>query len=337
MNSWSESVDGGSAFAEAEILISHLPESSKAIGLVGQELRDLANHGLADFAAGIGGQWLSLHERQEEFGNQQKFSAAAAMQVEKKKLLAQFLRFVTVSRSLIPTYSFPVHSCRLEVIQNKGTTSFIGAPQNDGLQLDRDATLAISEYAPGAEVVAGGRIWVSAGIVRYPKDFMPLQHYLVCRICRHVQISMNHDDIEPLCPQCHSMNHERRSFIEPKGFLTAYQDAEGRDPASSRIRQRPVEEARLITRVATDRYQMTDVATSQVSLRQPPLSTETLPRKGGYSSSTRAQRAEYLRCPKCEHAESAPLQALYGQPVHREHSDPRSGERCRSRRSSFPI
>ena len=181
------------------------------------------------------------------------------MQVEKEKLRAKFLVSSLSRAALIPTYSFPVHSCRLEVIQNKGTTSFIGAPQNDGLQLDRDATLAISEYAPGAEVVAGGRIWVSAGIVRYPKDFMPLQHYLVCRICRHVQISMNHDDIEPLCPQCHSMNYERRSFIEPKGFLTAYQDAEGRDPASSRIRQRPVEEARLITRVATDRYQMTDV------------------------------------------------------------------------------
>jgi hypothetical protein len=75
------------------------------------------------------------------------------LESEKKKLLAQFLVSALSRSALIPTYSFPVHSCRLEVIQNRSTTSFLGARQNDGLQLDRDATLAISEYAPGAEVV----------------------------------------------------------------------------------------------------------------------------------------------------------------------------------------
>ena len=30
----------------------------------------------------------------------------------------------------------------------------------------RDASMAIAEYAPGSEVVAGGRIWTSAGITR---------------------------------------------------------------------------------------------------------------------------------------------------------------------------
>jgi hypothetical protein len=155
---WSESERGVEAFAEGEKLISHLPEASKAIGLVGLELRDLSNRSLSEFVTTIAGQWQSLHERQEEFSQQRKFGGAAAMETEKKKLLAQFLVSLLSRAALIPTYSFPVHSCRLEVIQTRGTTSFIGAPQNNGLQLDRDATLAISEYAPGAEVVAGGGV-----------------------------------------------------------------------------------------------------------------------------------------------------------------------------------
>jgi Helicase conserved C-terminal domain/Domain of unknown function (DUF1998) len=328
-SSWSESEEGRGAIAEAETLISHLPETCKVIGLAGQELRDLVEQRLSEFAAIISDQWQSLHARQEEFSQQRKFGGAAALEAEKKKLLAQFLVSALSRSALIPTYSFPVHSCRLEVIQNRSTASFLGAPQNDGLQLDRDATLAISEYAPGAEVVAGGRIWVSAGVVRYPKDFMPLQFYSVCGTCQHVQISMDKDDIEQRCPQCHSMNHDRRTFIEPKGFLTAYQDAEGRDPASSRIRQRPVEEARLITRAPTHLYEDTDVR-HVVSFFAPatPLDGDVVPKGRLFVVNKGPKGGGYLRCPKCEHAEAAPSSALYGQPVKCGHSDPRTGERC---------
>ena len=328
-SSWSEGEDGSKAMAEAEILITHLPETSKVIGLAGQELRELVERRLTEFAAVIADQWQSLHARQEEFSQQKKFGGAAALETEKKKLLSQFLVSAFSRAALIPTYSFPVHSCQLEIIQNRNTTSHLGAPRNDGLQLDRDATLAISEYAPGAEVVAGGRIWVSAGIVRYPKDFMPLQFYSVCGICQHVQISIDKDNIEKECPQCHSMVHERRTLIEPKGFLTAYQEAEGRDPASSRMRQRPVEEARLITRAPTHLYEDTDVR-HVVSFFAPatPFDGETVPKGRLFVVNKGPKGGGYFRCQKCEHAEAAPLNALYGQPVKCEHSDPRTGERC---------
>jgi hypothetical protein len=328
-SSWSEAEDGSRAMAEAETLISHLPETSKTIGLAGQELRDLVVRRLSEFAAIIADQWQSLHARQEEFSQQRKFGGAAALETEKKKLLAQFLVSALSRAALIPTYSFPVHSCRLEVIQKRSTASYLGAPRTDGLQLDRDAALAISEYAPGAEVVAGGRIWVSAGIVRYPKDFMPLQFYSVCGTCQHVQISIDKGDIEQRCPQCHSMNHERRTLIEPKGFLTAYQDAEGRDPASSRIRQRPVDEARLITRAPTHLYEDTDVRhVGSFFAPATPLDGETVPKGRLFVVNKGPKGGGYFRCPKCEHAEAAPSNALFGQPMKGEHSDPRTGERC---------
>ncbi|MCG3774898.1 MAG: hypothetical protein JW395_1723 [Nitrospira sp.] len=328
-SSWSESEDGNRAMSEAETLISHLPETSQAIGLAGQELRDLVAQRLNNFAEVIADQWRSLHVRQEEFRQLQKDGAAAALGTEKKKLLGQFLVSALSRAALIPTYSFPVHSCRLEVIQTRRTASYLGAPTNNGLQLDRDATLAISEYAPGAEVVAGGRIWVSAGVVRYPKDFMPLQYYSVCGTCQHVQISIDKTEIEQQCPQCHSMNHGWRVFIEPKGFLTAYQDAEGRDPASSRIRQRPVEEARLITRAPTYLYEETDVRhVASFFAPATPLDGETVPKGRLFVVNKGPKGGGYFRCQKCEHAEAAPSNALYGQPMKSEHSDPRTGERC---------
>ena len=69
----------------------------------------------------------------------------------------------TLSRAaVIPTYSFPVHSIHLEIVTERSATG----EDDRALQLDRDASLAIAEYAPGSEVVAGGRIWTSAGITR---------------------------------------------------------------------------------------------------------------------------------------------------------------------------
>ena len=65
-------------------------------------------------------------------------------------------------RAVIPTYAFPVHSVALEVMTRAGGGGF-GTSQVP-LELDRDGAIGITEYAPRAEVVAGGRVWTSAGI-----------------------------------------------------------------------------------------------------------------------------------------------------------------------------
>ena len=51
-----------------------------------------------------------------------------------------------------------------------------------GLELQRDLKLAISEYAPGSEVVAAGYVWRSAGVKVYPDRRLPeTPYYMLAR------------------------------------------------------------------------------------------------------------------------------------------------------------
>ena len=101
---------------------------------------------------------------------------------------------------------------------------------------------------PGAEVVAGGRIWVSAGIARYPREFMPTRYYRACDRCHHVQVADARPDLVQSCPNCGSpYTTPVRPCLEPLGFVTSITERDGRDPGVSRLRARPADEARLIT------------------------------------------------------------------------------------------
>jgi hypothetical protein len=198
--------------------------------------------------------------------------------------------------------------------------------------------MAISEYAPGAEVVAGGRIWVSAGIVRYPKDFMPEQFARTCRACQHVDIRMFKDDVPDRCSQCDDPDAEVTKFIEPKAFMTAYADRAGRDPASSRLRQRSADEARLVTQVPPEARQETDVA-GVTTFYAPALPTAGDPRPRGqlFVLNKGPNGAGYFRCGRCEYSEAAPVAARLGRPVPTSHNNPRTGERCREENLSWPV
>src|SRR5206468_10786962 len=101
---------------------------------------------------------------------------------------------------------------------------------------------------PGAEVVANGRIWESAGLARYPKAFMPQRWYAACPECFHVDVADTYQDIPDACTNCGYAQGGRRKrlFVEPKGFVTSAADSKGRDPGTSRRRVKPADEARLI-------------------------------------------------------------------------------------------
>jgi hypothetical protein len=75
------------------------------------------------------------------------------------------------------------------------------------LELDRDGAIGISEYAPGSEVVAGGRVWTSRGISKRSKftgddTFIDQAKYRVCDVCRAPQITPRDAEPEDTCRQC---------------------------------------------------------------------------------------------------------------------------------------
>jgi ATP-dependent helicase YprA (DUF1998 family) len=338
LDAFLESDAGKQALGEAERLAGHLPPANSTISLTGKELGKRFRSELSSFAQEFHHRWQALQDRRLEAREADKDALAGALAGEQKRLMEQFLVDALSRSAVIPTYSFPVHSCRLEITQQPGRMANRGAATDSPLQLDRAATMAISEYAPGAEVVAGGRIWVSAGIVRYPKDFMPDQFARTCRACQHVEIQMFRDAFGETCRQCGAEGGDLATFVEPRAFLTAYEDRAGRDPASSRLRQKPADEARLVTQVPEEAYDETDL---------PFLRAYYAPaRPVGHDARAPGQLfvlnkgphgAGYLRCPRCEHAEPAPAGARLGRVQSSTHNNPRTGERCPVSELKWPV
>jgi hypothetical protein len=250
--------------------------------------------------------------------------------------LDQFVVDQLSRRAVIPTYSFPVHSVSLEVINSAGQRG-----DSAVLELDRDGAIGISEYAPGAEIVAGGRVWTSAGISKRSRvtgddAFIERARYRVCETCRSPQITHEGTDPEPDCHQCGTLfpNIARtRDFVRPVGFLTSITDAQGRDPGASRIRATVADEALLLTEAPWTSYGPTDIA--GILTFAAPGSNRPDPELGRIITVNRGRHGGgFAWCRTCEHA--VPVAGtgpgLAWQSPHRlaPHTNPRSGLPCRS-------
>ena len=147
---------------------------------------------------------------------------------------------------VIPTYSFPVNNITLEVLTSRKQAG--SRPWEQDLNLDRDARIGIVEYAPGAQVVARGRVWTSRGIGFYPKHFMPERYYKVCPSCRNVEISEAADLVPLTCPKCQLATPGfPRAFIEPRSFVTSVHESQGKEPGMTRVRPPVAMETQLVT------------------------------------------------------------------------------------------
>jgi hypothetical protein len=195
-SSWMASENGASYAGMAEHLRNWLPAELTIIGLAGDDLRTHVEAVIHRFIDDTAERWQALDSaateqtriiadpNTDEAERQKASNRLAAKMREKSQFLDQYLVSVLSRSAVIPTYSFPVHSIRLEISETRRTADESRFADDASLQLDRDAALAIGEYAPGAEVVAGGRIWTSRGIVRRSKEYMPDKYYRICKTSR---------------------------------------------------------------------------------------------------------------------------------------------------------
>jgi hypothetical protein len=184
------------------------------------------------------------------------------LRTQQRLYMNQFLIDQLSRYAIIPTYSFPVHSVSLEVLNTAGQTADTAV-----LELDRDGAIGISEYAPGAEIIAGGRVWASEGISKRSKftgddAFVERAKYRVCELCRSPQITPPTMEAGDSCQQCGApfqKTNATRTFVRPHAFLTSVADGQGRDPGASRIRPTVSDEALLLTEAPLHKYARTDV------------------------------------------------------------------------------
>ncbi len=119
------------------------------------------------------------------------------------------------NRNVLPKYGFPVDSVELRT--NFGT----GKAKGGLLDLSRDLSQAIYEYAPGAEIVAGGGLWVSRGIYRLPGRELQEYRYHVCKRCGGFRYGI--ESAEEKCDHCGQVatSAPRTVTVPEFGFVSA--------------------------------------------------------------------------------------------------------------------
>lgn len=336
---WVEASAGKEALREAEALQERLPSALHAIGTSGADLARRFKENMQEFADEVTSRYTRYTDLMNEAA---KVSHAKATHWEKlrKDFMGQFLVNQLSRRGLIPTYSFPVHSLSLDVIQESQQQQG-RAWGNADVALSRDASLGISEYAPGAEVVANGRIWTSYGLAHYSKAFMPERWYVACPQCFHVDISDIKEELSKVCSNCGSTEGRRkRKFIEPHGFVTSYAERKGRDPGSSRRRVKMADEARLIAAPRDEAFTETNLLFLRTALLSSRAREDGL--RGTLFIANRGVYGEgYCRCQRCNFA--FPIKGPEGDKksakgrkrdqvsnngIHFPHNDPLTGQRC---------
>jgi len=152
--------------------------------------------------------------------------ASDRMNTIRRGQLIDFLATHTV----IPKYGFPVDVVELTPL------SHIKEAKN--IRLERDLRIAISEFAPGSEVVASGYAWKSAGLRLVKDRALDEYWYSICSSCNGFNIEKKTGE-RPSLGNCKHCGYELsrsdvRIFIVPIfGFVTN-KEVEPQKPGESR-------------------------------------------------------------------------------------------------------
>ncbi len=131
---------------------------------------------------------------------------------QKEEILAFLSR-----KNVMPKYGFPVDTVEM-------TVNGRGEKSKFGLQLSRDLAVAISEYAPGSQIVANGNLITSRYIRKIPRMSWKMYDYINCD-CKTMNIEPHVEVKEKQglsnCHQCGSVLNasKRKVFLVPEfGF-----------------------------------------------------------------------------------------------------------------------
>lgn len=158
-----------------------------------------------------------LRQLEEEAVKERNYRQGEHFQRVTRTVRSRHLLGFLGSRNVLPKYGFPTDIVELR-------TNHLPVDVARRIELQRDLRIAISEYAPGGEVVAAKHIWVSGGINKPPNRDWQIYHYAVCPECGRFHRSLTR--IEGPCTVCggNLFGWPKRygTFIIPEfGFIVA--------------------------------------------------------------------------------------------------------------------
>ena len=128
-----------------------------------------------------------------------------------------------INAGLLPKYAFPVDVVSLSIPSQQQEFQSYEAPDNDIMQ--RDLKIALSEYAPGAEVIRGSfphtYIYRSVGIddpFNKVPDYGPTGILIECNDCQAVDLIAFEEVSPDQCLECQSLNVIAIPYLRPQGF-----------------------------------------------------------------------------------------------------------------------
>ncbi len=143
-------------------------------------------------------------------------------------------------RQFLPRYGFPIGLQKLRVIAPSEDGERTRIREEDQFRLERPGLLALGEYVPGSQLLVGGKLITSRGLLKHwtgaaLDTYIGLRgHYTTCRN-KHFYYEI----AQPLtvCPLCDQPSHQsRRDLLLPKhGFSSAAWDAPRRSVEVERV------------------------------------------------------------------------------------------------------
>jgi len=140
-----------------------------------------------------------------------------AIEIQIAKIRSRTLHEELAKSSITPIYGFPIDVVQLYTRSN--TETFDRARNDSKHKLQRDRRKALSEYAPGQEIIVADRLHRSVAVYR-PND-LERRFYWVCQDCNYFMSASTEDPIEerlrdpsqpePCCPVCKSAIRKRRT------------------------------------------------------------------------------------------------------------------------------
>ena len=130
------------------------------------------------------------------------------------------------SRVVLPKYGFPVDVVTLDVWQDH-------TKESSEIDLSRDLTMGITDYAPGSKVIANKVIWESIGLRILPGKALIDRRYSECGTCgsfrTRVDTGDTTSDHAEHCEVCGTVPTEHKFLIPQFGFIGRRSDEQPGD------------------------------------------------------------------------------------------------------------
>ena len=239
-------------------LTAILPEGSSITPLmaIDEATSSLQTDASSVFQVYVQGALSRLQEQLQELENQMKGAtgreriALARSSNSLERLITQFkedrlIDFLSTS-SWLPGYAFPQDIVKLLVRQTD---------YGRRMRLERDREIGISEYAPGAEIVADGLLFTSGGVWFNSRE-PDIRQYARCPECRQIDRYLESERPSRSCSRCGTRLTGKflpRSYIRPDGFTTLVTDQVQR-PGRSRRPGARASEVFLLEGAANDDF-----------------------------------------------------------------------------------